>query len=89
MLKIEIDTSNAAFDVNPRRVLAELLEEVAQKIDCGVTPTILRDCNGNKVGTVYLDLEEDDNDEDDPFAADEEEADELIYEFEKEDEDEV
>ncbi len=51
MLRIEIDTSNAAFDDNPGPELARILRTVIADIEYVVPEQgYLRDVNGNTVG---------------------------------------
>lgn len=54
MFKLEIDTDNAAFDVNVFREIARLLRVVAVEVDKGADFGQLRDANGNKVGAYRL-----------------------------------
>jgi len=57
MIKIEINNSGASFvDEGPREEIARILRELAIRIEEGQTPTIVRDLNGNKCGTVTMDL---------------------------------
>ena len=57
--KIEISTSNAAFEEDYRgAVVADLLtESVAPKLRDGHTDGIVRDVNGNNIGTWTLTTE--------------------------------
>ena len=56
MLKLFIETGNAAFDDEPATELARILETLAARIrDNGPeTYVILRDYNGNKVGEAQF-----------------------------------
>lgn len=58
MLSIQIDTSNAAF-AEPGE-LARIVASVARSLEDATQDTImggvLRDINGNRVGTVNLEL---------------------------------
>ena len=49
-IEITLNTDNAAFEENCTEV-ERILIETAQKISAGITQGILRDYNGNKVGT--------------------------------------
>jgi hypothetical protein len=52
MIKIEISTSNQAFELDAQVEVARILRELADKIEQGEEPTRLRDLNGNSVGSV-------------------------------------
>jgi hypothetical protein len=52
-LEIKINLDNAAYD-NVEWELAENLEQVVSRIGQGVTDSIVRDSNGNKVGTFKI-----------------------------------
>lgn len=55
MLKLFIETGNAAFDDQPATELARILRALAQKIEADPAPYIvLRDINGNKVGECTI-----------------------------------
>jgi len=57
MITIEISSGGAAFvDEGPREEIARILRELAIRIEEGQTPTIVRDLNGNKCGTVAMNL---------------------------------
>lgn len=54
--KLTIDTTNAAFDDSPEQEVARILRELAKRIEArGLPPArgvdVLRDTNGNMVGT--------------------------------------
>lgn len=49
-INIEINTGNAAFE--DERELPRVLRELAIKFELGSEPKILKDLNGNKVGTI-------------------------------------
>lgn len=51
-MKIEIETSNAAFEDHPSAETARILRELAHALERGEAPTLLRDINGNVVGVV-------------------------------------
>lgn len=52
---ISIETVNAAFDENEGNELARILKEIAEKLENGSQPELIRDINGNKVGKIeYL-----------------------------------
>lgn len=54
MFRLEIETSNAAFDDNPGLALSEMLHDLADKFseggDIGEATGHLRDVNGGSVG---------------------------------------
>ena len=54
MFKLEISTDNAAFEDNPDE-LAQIVEGVANSIRDGVVQGMVRDSNGNTVGTFSTD----------------------------------
>ena len=56
MITITINNSGAAFADSPREEIARILRELVIRIEEGQTPTIVRDVNGNKCGTVAMDL---------------------------------
>jgi hypothetical protein len=49
---VTIDTSNAAFEDDPNE-LSRLFSVVNQKINEGVTECLLKDINGNVVGSFF------------------------------------
>lgn len=49
MIRIEIETDNAAFIDNPNE-LGEILGSMAYQINGGITSGIARDSNGNRCG---------------------------------------
>jgi hypothetical protein len=52
-IKLMIETTNDAFaDGNEKNEVARILRELADKLENGNEPTIMRDYNGNVVGTV-------------------------------------
>lgn len=57
MITISIENSGAAFDDEPNIEVARILRELARSIEQGVERTKLYDINGNKCGTVQMDLE--------------------------------
>ena len=58
MFKLTIDnTDNAAFE-EPGLEIARILRDAADKVERGTWGFILRDYNGNKVGTADDDLED-------------------------------
>ena len=60
MYTIKISTDNAAFDPYPTDEIARIVREVATFLDQGIDKRfILRDINGNKVGTAEFTPEED------------------------------
>lgn len=55
MLRVEIETDNAAFvEAGPEFEVARLLREAADKIADGRREGRLRDCNGGEVGRFVL-----------------------------------
>lgn len=51
MFKMQVDMSNAAFEDNNE--LSRILREVADKVEnLRAMPFLLRDANGNEVGTA-------------------------------------
>lgn len=53
MIRIEIDTENAAFIDHPNE-LAEILGSMAYAINDGITSGIARDSNGNRCGSFEV-----------------------------------
>lgn len=54
MIKIEIDTSNAAFkDNDGRPEIARILRELATRIEDYDNPSLLKDLNGNPCGHFF------------------------------------
>jgi len=47
---LSFNMDNAAFQFEPEQEVSRILLEVAEKVELGVTRTIIRDANGNKVG---------------------------------------
>lgn len=65
MFRVEISTSNSAFEANPEAETARILEAVADRIAEGFLsswpeedPMLLKDANGNTVGRAYVTDEE-------------------------------
>lgn len=54
MLKVRIETKNAAFDIDNREEIANCLNEVIQKINRGDMDGKIYDTNGNPVGNFKL-----------------------------------
>ena len=54
---IEIDTGNEAFE-DLEYELATILRKAAKNLDSGMLDFKLRDSNGNKVGSAYLEDDE-------------------------------
>lgn len=50
MFKLEIETTNAAFDPYPEHELAEILRNTIEVLMMGAERGSLFDTNGNKVG---------------------------------------
>lgn len=59
MITINIKNSGSAFDDEPNIEVARILRELARSIEQGVERTKLYDVNGNKCGTVQMNLEDD------------------------------
>ena len=57
MITIEINGGGAAFEEQPRAEVARILRELAIDIELGVDRTTLRDVNGNKCGTVSMQID--------------------------------
>ena len=53
-ITITIKTENAAFEDNPGE-LGRILRELAGRVDGGYETTIVKDINGQTVGTVTVD----------------------------------
>lgn len=56
MITINIENSGSAFD-EPYAEVARILRDLANSIEQGCERTKLYDINGNKCGTVQMDLE--------------------------------
>lgn len=57
MLKIEIETGNAAFEDDRNMELARILRQIAERLENGEDAGRVLDINGNKVGS--FEMEED------------------------------
>jgi hypothetical protein len=58
-LTLEISSSNDAFTDNPEKEIARILEDAAEKIrNNGDGVYSLLDINGNKIGGMYCDIED-------------------------------
>ena len=55
ILKID-SLGNAAFSDQPNEEIARILREAAKNIESGLTNGVVRDGNGNKVGTWEINL---------------------------------
>ena len=56
MYNITIKTENATFDDNPHFEVARILRKLANDVDnMGLCEYVLRDANGNRVGTAQED----------------------------------
>jgi hypothetical protein len=55
MITIQINNSGSAFD-EPREEIARILRSIADTIENGGAVLTLVDINGNKCGTVAMDL---------------------------------
>lgn len=53
-LKIEINTTNAAFDDDAPAECARILREMADRLESTGIPPCPRDINGNKCGSVEV-----------------------------------
>jgi hypothetical protein len=61
MFNLNFDTDNAAFNEHPgamREEIARILKRLAQKIENGETPHKIFDINGNKIGEIDFDEQE-------------------------------
>lgn len=58
MFGMELETSNAAFAGYPFDEVARILREVATRVEDGERRGVLRDINGNLVGSFNLTEEE-------------------------------
>ena len=55
-ISIELNTDNGAYEgIHPSIIASEVLAEVRHKIERGAADGIVRDINGNTVGTWSLD----------------------------------
>jgi len=54
MFKLEMKTSNAAFEDNEEFEVAEILKNVVPMLEDGMRSGTLRDVNGNEVGEWSL-----------------------------------
>lgn len=52
MIRVEIDTDNAAFTPRPGREIARILRRLARDFERDEAPRKLFDSNGNTIGTV-------------------------------------
>ena len=67
MLKISIDSGNEAFSEHPIEEVIRILEGVIETMRYGEDDYIsktLRDVNGNNVGNMYFEIEEEEKYED-------------------------
>ena len=53
-MKIEFETSNAAFDEYGTYEVIRILDEIGRKLDNGYDHGVIMDINGNKVGEWSL-----------------------------------
>lgn len=51
-LHLTLDLSNAAFDDNPNE-LDNLLAKIAEKVKAGTTESLVKDSNGNTIGSFF------------------------------------
>lgn len=54
MLRVEIETDNAAFERGAARECARILKDIAERLRAGETDGRCRDVNGNTVGRWSL-----------------------------------
>jgi hypothetical protein len=54
MLKLAIETTNAAFEGDPAPECARILRAIADALEDGSTGGPIRDVNGNRVGTFTI-----------------------------------
>lgn len=65
MFKLKIETDNAAFTDSPKAEIARILRETADKLESGVFVNKLRDYNGNTVGSVDYEVDDEVDDDQD------------------------
>ena len=53
-MKIQFSTGNAAFDEYGDAEIRRILEEIANKVECGYDHGSIMDINGNKIGSWEL-----------------------------------
>ena len=58
MFKLEIETTNEAFDPYPEQELAEILRNTVKVLMMGAEHGYLFDTNGNKVGHFEFTMED-------------------------------
>ena len=54
MLKVRIETKNAAFEARQGYESARILREIANKLDSGINEGVCHDHNGGRVGEWKL-----------------------------------
>lgn len=55
MLRLQFSTENAAFEDDPNRAVAAILMDVAKRIQhFGETDGIIKDENGNYIGSFWM-----------------------------------
>lgn len=55
MIRIEINTDNAAFDGSDERTeIARILKTLADKIEQHHNPEVIMDVNGNRCGSIKV-----------------------------------
>lgn len=59
MFKLEFETENDAFAYGTPEEVATYLRAVADKLEAGSWSGLLRDVNGNTIGSYSLDVEQD------------------------------
>ncbi len=58
--ELNLNSSNEAFTDAPERELADILDELSQSVRRGrAGKFIMRDSNGNAVGTAFLEISDD------------------------------
>jgi hypothetical protein len=56
---LTINTTNAAFDIDPHAECARILREISDRMESNGIPPVPRDINGNRCGSVEIINEED------------------------------
>lgn len=54
MIIIRIETDNAAFEDSPAHEAARILRHLAEELEGGLKPSVPRDINGNRCGTITI-----------------------------------
>ena len=61
LFSLKIESGNEAFSDNPREEIRRILHEFLESLDGFEGHRKLRDINGNNVGHVYLEIEEEED----------------------------